>query len=244
VYTNLDRLGWHREPLTETRLKSLLKRARRPLIKTHLTPEMLELRSVQGAWVDQLRARAKVIYVVRDGRAVMVSARLHEARLGADVGRNLIDYMQLEENGQSRARAWASHVERWMSEEGVLVMRYEDLLGQGAESLERIGDFLGLTPRRLEPIPPALVRGLWRKRVMRLTHLHPPTTALTAPTAPRPWCELFGPDELAFFDAEAGSVMRTLGYVQDAGGAVQEASGNVWADLPSILQESRADSEF
>lgn len=228
LYTNLDRLGWHREPLSEARLNSLLGRARRPLVKTHLPPEMLELRSVQGAWVDQLRERAKVIYVVRDGRAVMVSAQRHEARLGCDVGRDLIDYMHLSENGQTRARAWASHVERWMSEEGVLVVRYEDIIGRGAKTLERIGDFLGLVPRGREPIQPALVRGRWRKRAMRLTRLHPPTTALTPPTAPRPWHEFFGPEELAFFDAEAGSVMRKLGYVE-------EASGTLWDELAPIL---------
>jgi hypothetical protein len=227
LYTNLDRLGWHKEPLSESRLRTLLRRARRPLLKTHLPPEMLELRSVQGSFVDELRSRSRVIYVVRDGRAVMVSAQRHEARLGLPVGRDLLDYLRLEDNGQSRARAWASHVERWMSEEGVLVVRYEDIVARGEEVVERIGAFLGLTPRWLDPIVPPLVRSRWRKRAMRLTHLRPPTTALTPPTAPRPWRQLFGPEELAYFDAEAGSVMRKLGYVE-------EASGNVWDELSPL----------
>lgn len=229
LYTNLDRLGHHREPLDSTRLKTLLRRASRPLIKTHLPPDMLELRSVQGRWVDQLRERSRVIYVVRDGRAVMVSAQRHEARLGLDTGRDLLDYMRLEENGQSRARAWASHVERWMSEERVLLLRYEDIAQRSEETIERIGSFLGLAPRKVEPIPPPLIRGRWKKRLTRLTHIRPPSTALTPPTAPRPWQELFGPEELAFFDAEAGSVMRKLGYVE-------EASGNLWDDLSPIAR--------
>jgi len=224
LYTDLDRLGWHKRPLSEKRLRVQLRRAAHPLIKTHATPEMLELRSVQGRFVDELRERARTLYVVRDGRAVMVSAQRHEARLGLDTGRDLLDYLRLEDNGRSRARAWASHVERWMSVEGVLVVRYEDIVRRSAETIARIGDFLGLEPLGVEPIPPPLVRGRWRKRIMRFTSFRPPTTALTPPTAPRPWKELFGPEELSFFDAEAGSVMRKLGYVE-------EASGTVWDDL-------------
>lgn len=215
VYTNLDRLGRHRQPLDGERLEGLLRRAERPLLKTHETADFAGLRAIQGAWVDQLLERAKVIYVVRDGRAVMVSAERHESRLGIDTGREILDYMRLEENGRSRARAWADHVEGWMAREGVLVVKYEDLTQRGLETLARIAAFLGLEARGLQPVTPPLVRGTWQKRAMRLTHLHPPTTALTPPTAPRPWRELFGPEELAFFDEEAGHVMRKLGYQEE-----------------------------
>jgi hypothetical protein len=216
VYTNLDRLGLHRDPLTPGRFASLLARAPRPLLKTHATPDLSELRDVQGVWVDQLMRRAKVIYVVRDGRAVMVSAQRHEARLGLDVGRDVLDYMRLEQDGRTRVAAWKDHVERWLSMEGVLLLRYEDVVRRGEEVVARIGDFLGLEPCWIHPIAPPLVRNVWQKRAMRFTHLRPPTTALTPPTAPRSWQELFGPEEEAFFEAEAGGLMQKLGYATES----------------------------
>jgi len=216
LYTNLDRLGWHPDPLTPARFASLLARAEHPLLKTHATPDLGELRDVQGPWVDQLLQRARIIYVVRDGRAVMVSAQRHEARLGLDVGRDVLDYMRLETDGRSRVRAWADHVEQWLGVEGVLLLRYEDVVHRGADVVARLGDFLGLEPCWMQPIAPPLVRNAWQKRAMRFTHLRPPTTALTPPTAPRDWQELFGPEEEAFFDAEAGGLMRKLGYPNES----------------------------
>jgi len=219
LYVNLDRLAVHKEPLTEPRLASLLARSQHPLLKTHALPDLGALRDVQGPWVDQLEGRAKIVYVVRYGPAVMVSAQRHEARLGQDAGRDLLDYMRLERDGQSRAAAWAAHVKRWLSREGVFVVRYEEILWRGAETLARLGDFLGLEPRWRRPIQPPLIRPPWQRRLMRLSHRRPPTTALAPPTPPRPWRELFGPEEMEFFDREAGSVMRKLGY---------PAHTNVW----------------
>jgi hypothetical protein len=217
LYVNLDKLGLHREPLTRRRLATILARSERPIFKTHTTPDFGELRDVQGGWVDDMLQHSKLIYMVRDGRPVMVSAMRHEERLGTDTGERVLDYMRLERDGKSRVREWADHVEQWMSMEGVLVVRYEDIVGRGRETVARIGDFLGLSPRWLDPLVPPLVRGRWQKRAMRFTHVRPPTTALTPPTAPRPWRELLGPEELSFFESEAGGLLRKLGYVESPG---------------------------
>ena len=216
LYTDLDRLGRHRRPLVADRLHARLARAAAPLFKTHLRPDFGPVADAQREFIAHLRHRARVIYTVRDGRAVLVSARLHEQRLGLDVGDTLLDYLQLERDGESRVRAWARHVEEWMSSEGVLVVRYEDVVSQTARTLARVGEFLGHDARMRQPLAPPLVRGTWQKRALRLTHRRPPTTALTPPTASRPWREQYGPEEQAVFEREAGAVMRKLGYVDDA----------------------------
>ena len=212
VYVNLDRLGRHRSPISQARLTELVRRGQRPLFKTHLLPDFAPVRAVQGDWLDRLTERARIIYVVRDGRAVMASLRRHEAALGMPTGENFSDYIRRERDGRSRVHEWLEHVERWISTEGVYVLKYEDILSDGPRVLAGLGGLLGLPPRMVDPLAPPLIRSLWRKRVMRYTHRRPTTTALTPRTAPKRWRELFRPEDHLYFESIAGGLLEKLGY--------------------------------
>jgi hypothetical protein len=212
VYLNLERLGPHRRPISVARAERVLRRARRPVVKTHLLPDLEPVGSAHGPWLDRLLAHSQTIYVVRDGRDVMPSWQQQQMNWSPAAHCSLSEFIRLCRNGRSRVREWAHHVESWIDREGIYVLRYERLVGDGERVLRELESFLGLPPRLVTPLVPPLVRSKWRKRLMRFTSIRPPTTALTGTRRPAPWRESFTREDRTFFEEEAGALLRRLGY--------------------------------
>lgn len=95
----------------------------------------------------ELLAGARIVYVVRDGRDVMVSLYYYMQRYSGRVRaqrfeqflRDRDDFFQQspEFRGLDRVSAWVRHVEGWLEREDVVVVRYEDLLERLAPTLLR-----------------------------------------------------------------------------------------------------------
>src|SRR6266508_870590 len=90
---------------------------------------------------DPPRDDAPAIYVVRDGRATIVSY-LHYLRtiVGSDV--SLSDVVL----GSVPYRSWSEHFEAWRPRKRTktLLLKYEDLTNQSVAATQRIADFLKL----------------------------------------------------------------------------------------------------
>lgn len=90
----------------------------------------------------------KVVYLVRDGRDVMVSY-LHYVRglTGTE-----IDFLDFIRTGKELFPCkWHEHVEQWMSNPcsaEMIIVRYEDLKSDAVTQLARIADFAGITTSR------------------------------------------------------------------------------------------------
>ena len=82
LYLNLDRLGDHPHPIDEARALELLRRAPRPIVKTHELPDWTAGGRSHDAFVSRLLADAEVYAVFRDGRDVLCS--LHRYTRGHD----------------------------------------------------------------------------------------------------------------------------------------------------------------
>jgi len=108
------------------------------LIKTHAPPQ------------DE----RKTIYVIRNGRDATLSYfRFLKGRVP------LIDLIE-----GRQARSWASHIDMWqpLTRPDTLLVRYEDLVDDLAATVDQVGDFLGLEPRRHDmPSRASLVDGRW-----------------------------------------------------------------------------------
>jgi sulfotransferase family protein len=90
---------------------------------------------------------AKAIYVVRDGRAAVVSFH-HHHRNFREEGTSLSNIIR----GEQWPGAWSSHVDAWVlsGRPNTLVLKYEDLIGENLPPLKRVADFLGLPePQRV-----------------------------------------------------------------------------------------------
>jgi hypothetical protein len=89
----------------------------------------------------------RVVYLVRDGRDVMVSLYHYRQKRGATV-----DLGQLVQSGPDAAYGkWPAHVTAWLSnpyEAQMLVVKYEDLRKDPLTQLERFCAFVGVSRER------------------------------------------------------------------------------------------------
>ncbi|ASC69625.1 Sulfotransferase domain protein [Halomicronema hongdechloris C2206] len=100
----------------------------------------------------------KVIYIVRDGRDVMVSyfyyLKVLRERQGIDIS---FEQLLLEKDGLFQKKLWHEHVEAWLKNPygaDLILIKYEDMLHNFVGELENICKFIGFdAPRyRLEEI--------------------------------------------------------------------------------------------
>lgn len=86
----------------------------------------------------------RVVYLLRDGRDVMVSYFHHVAAMTGSSP----NFLAIVESGDGIDEAkWHEHVEAWASNPynaSVLTLRYEDLKRQAPEELRRFCDFVGI----------------------------------------------------------------------------------------------------
>jgi hypothetical protein len=117
------------------------------LYKRHLTPTFFKTHHLPQ------RQFRRVIYLVRDGRDVMVSYFHHLNALG-----NPMDYAKLIETGEGLFPCrWHEHVESWLANPygaEMIMVKYESLHHDPISELEKICAFAGLErdPELLESI--------------------------------------------------------------------------------------------
>jgi hypothetical protein len=93
---------------------------------------------------------AKTIYVVRDGRAAIVSY-YHFSRFFSRPDTSLTDII----TGNDWAGAWSAHVDAWALNwrPNTLKLRFEDLVTESTPALRRIAEFVGLPEPRNVSVP-------------------------------------------------------------------------------------------
>jgi len=146
----LDRLYLPLEGLTtphqklslQTALKTLGRfsyEEARPLIKTHAYPALSHLASDYGELHHWIHQNAHKIYVVRDGRAVLCSLHLFMQSFEPQVRCSFSDFLRQEVNGISRVKAWANHVQTWINQPDVYVLKFEQLIQEPLQTLIDLG---------------------------------------------------------------------------------------------------------
>ena len=86
----------------------------------------------------------KVVYLLRDGRDVMVSYYHHNTNLA----RHSIDFMRMVRNGEGLSPSkWHEHVDSWKENPyraEILTIKYEDLMRDAAHEMARFCKFVGI----------------------------------------------------------------------------------------------------
>jgi hypothetical protein len=121
-------------------------------------------------------------------------------------------FIRQEEQGMSRVRLWAEHVENWLATPGVLAVRYEDLLGDTRRSIAKMGDHLGSLPLGREPLLPARLASRRQGRIQRFFRRRPQSTAILGRPAAVSADTMLATNDLALFASEAGGTLARLGY--------------------------------
>ena len=185
LYLPLDVLlpGWEPSDWSTARVLDVLRRPRRPVLKTHfLEADLSNLRREQPAVADWIERRGKFLHVARDPRKVLSSlwAFLPDWQGGAAVPFD-----------ESFVREWAAklqtHGERWTRRPGVRTVTYEAIVGEPESCLRQLGDWLDESPLWRQPILPRPLRSRWESRWMRLIAWQSESTAILASRSSPPW---------------------------------------------------------
>jgi Sulfotransferase domain len=87
----------------------------------------------------------RVVYLLRDGRDVMVSMYHH---LQATRGEGNVDFLRMVREGEGLYPSkWSEHVRAWKAnpyDAEILTIRYEDLLENGVKEMQRLCEFVGI----------------------------------------------------------------------------------------------------
>jgi len=208
--------------ISERRAIDVLRRCPRPTIKTHRFLDQLPTAGRTGDgrlgsyWVDWLRRRGRLLYAYRDGRDVLCSLQLLEAKRERSRYLPLSEFIrQRADDGVSRAEAWARHVERGLSQPGVVPLRFEELRHSTRECLAELARQLDLSADYKEPLLPRKLSTSLVARLVRRMSRRPESTAILG--RPRGltlerWRKAFTREDREFFHRVAGETLIRLGY--------------------------------
>ncbi len=176
------------------------------LIKTH-EPHV-------GSWA---RAYKRSIYIVRDGRDVAVSYYFSMLRTGLFEGPFEDFLKEFLEGRVGGFGSWQDHVSSWVHQQGLCLLRYEDLLLDPVAGLAKATDFLGLdvSPETLETIAADNTADAMRSkekgsRIDRERVRSDINFVRAAKSGG--WQEHFDDRSSALFEQRAGDAMRLAGY--------------------------------
>jgi hypothetical protein len=227
LYLNLDRLDARRRPIDEARAESLLRRAERPIVKTH---ELL--RHVKGCgdhaeFTAAVLEDADLYCVHRDGRDVLCSLFVYTRSHDRDVPATLSEFLRQCFQDRSRVRHWAKDVRASLALPGVRAIGYASLMADPKGAVARFAGDLGLAPLAKTRALPHPVRSRWGSRWRRLFATHPEGTSIPGRSwgrASPSWRRAFSARDRRFFHDEAGDLLIELGY-EDSDDWVEKDAG-------------------
>lgn len=199
-YINLDRLlPRHHRTVTSQQFSDFARG--NILIKTH-SPHSLSPFLSGGVYeyVNEVLASSKVIYVVRDGRDVMVSLYYYLQHIGRDPG-TFSEFLKQDNEFDvdriNRIDYWVQHVAGWMDNADV-VIQYEALHSKYEEAVKTMIGVLGFRPK---------------EDIVSISLGDDHSSAVV----PRrgtigDWKNHFSLEDLDYFNEKAGGIMAKLEY--------------------------------
>lgn len=184
-----------------------------PLFKTHLThmepPEGETLPPEILYFFQRIFMEAALIYVARDPRDVFTSYYHYLRRLG-DIPEDMpfSDFIRQTD----RIKDWCAHIDYWMDQPGITLLRYEDILTDPAPSMARCAEVIGLpAPKTVKMIP------IEAKESTATDFIRHPDSSATLPRKGivGDYKNHFSQDDLAFFMPLVERSMKKLGYQTD-----------------------------
>jgi hypothetical protein len=217
LYLTLEGLVNPARHVSHAQAEARLRRAQRPLVKTHGLPGFAAWGPSHAPFIEDLLSDADVICVVRDGRDVLRSLHRYMQVFDRRARCSLSEFLRQRDGEQSRVRAWAEHVLAWRAEPAVQLLHYEAICSDPRAALTRLGEMLGMTPGFVAPLLPQPLRSRIESHRLRLFSRSPRATNVIGRRAGAGvrWREAFSAEDRAFFQAEAGEALVALGYEAD-----------------------------
>lgn len=194
----------------------ILRRAKRPLVKTHSMPGFEDWQGESRQFVDELLRDADIYYIYRDGRSVIASLHLYMQYFHPDARAPISDFIRQELHGVNYVKGWADHVRAWLAVPGVRAIKFEDIMRNTRDVLAQIGNDLDIKPLYVEPLLPRRLKSIWESRWLRFTSTCPEPSTILGDGRNRKekvkWREAFTREDRKFFHEQAGDMLIQLGY--------------------------------
>jgi len=193
-------LPQHKEHLTLEEFESKRTANTTPIIKTHTLPDMEELSGDEQAraYAIALRENSRVIYVLRDGRDVMVSffefRRRHTAAFRSVTFDTFL--RQSYRNDLTPPACWAHHVNAWANTDNVLIVTYENYHNAFESTLSKLSKHVGL-PVKNETIDMVISRNADAEKAS--------SSVLFRRGLVGDYINYFSKEDLDFFESEAAA---------------------------------------
>lgn len=155
-YYNIDRIfhpTTHKKYITFNELKNELAKGPR-VLKTHLLPNFdIYANDAEKEFLSKLLKKSKKIYVVRDGKDVMVSLfnymKIFDPKIrsiGFSEFLRTDNEFDRTRRPMSRPKFWRFHITEWLKhlEEESLVLRFKEIKQNYVTTLDRISEFIGV----------------------------------------------------------------------------------------------------
>lgn len=201
--------------ISEAKAIDILRKTERPIIKTHLDPSLTHLDNRFSDWQRWISKEATILYIIRDGRATLSSYHLFMQSFDPSTRCSLSEFLRQTTGGKSRVRQWADHVEEWLSYPGAQPIQFEDIVQHTSSALDQLSLILNLEAKCCKPLLPKSIHSLWHGRWIRLTQVKPESTAIIGYYKGQhsvAWKTAFSEQDHAFFELEAGDLLKRLGY--------------------------------
>lgn len=215
LYLTLEAITDQQKGISIEKALNILSRAKRPLIKTHADPQLshltLEYPEIQ-LWIKN---HTDKIYVIRDGRSVLCSLHLFMQSFEPETRCPLSSFIRQKINQYSRVKIWANHVQAWLNEPNVILLKFENLIQDPDLVINLLSERLNLHSQYVYPLLPKSPRSIWEGRWNRLTKNRPESTAIIGYYKGQKtlnWKRDLTTEDLDFFKQEAGDLFNKLGY--------------------------------
>jgi hypothetical protein len=152
-----------------------------------------------------------IVYIVRDGRDVMVSYYHYRYRMGKDERSDEPNLPSFSEFLKRYVPEWMNHVSTWIGQEPRILVRYEDLLVIPEEILPSLFHRLGINVRG-HVVGEAIETFSFRKLSRRNPGEEDPGSFFRKGVV-GDWVKHFSDDDLHYFKETAGALMCDLNYV-------------------------------
>lgn len=217
AYLTLDHLSKKHKPhISQEKALSILAKAEVPIIKTHCLPDFKYLGNENIGFSENLKSISTVFYIVRDGRDVMRSTYLWRQKPSSASNYSFSEFLRVIYDGFTYPETWANHVSQWLRHPDVCILRYEDIIRNPLNELEKISQKIGINPLYKEPLLPQkrAPASRWDDYFLRLTRQFE-STAIDGQHSKRQenWKDVFKPEDNLFFNKKAGNVLAQLGYI-------------------------------
>jgi hypothetical protein len=203
-YLNLDHLSPDSSPhINQKKAIALLRRCKRPLLKTHCLPNFQEIRKENINFVLTLKEKADIYYVVRDGRDVICSVHSWQQCFNPRARCSFSEFLRQRKDGLSYPKKWAHHVSNWLKYPQIQVLRFEKIVSNTSEVLNLICNKSQIKPMYIYPLLPERKKtgNRWEDYYLRLTRQLNSTTIVGRYKNQKPsrWQEVFTFEDRKFF---------------------------------------------